>query len=456
MQDLHIQVEKTSNTSRKLTIKVPAKVVASRFEEGLADAQRTAKLKGFRPGQVPLSMVKQVYGDDIRHRLLHTLIDESFSTAVREQQIQAVGRPKIDLSGSHKTGEGAHDHSLNEAEDLTFTATVEVLPEIEVKGYTGVSLTEEKSQVTDEDVENAVKAMLDSNAELIPVSGGLTLADGTQSSRPVQKGDHVDMSYVGGVVNEKGVEMRPDMKGDRLVELGSESLIPGFEDQLVGMRRGDSKTFRLPFPKDFYDATLATQEAEFTATINEVKEKKLPTLDDEFAKQVGYENVADLRKKLRDYLEQEKKNASEQKLRGELIQTLLDKNKFDVPVALIENQTRALAQDVAENLKSQGADDKTIQELIMKELDSLKKRAESQVRASLLLEAIAKKEKIEVTPEEIENEIQVVAGSMKVDHQQLKEFYDKNPSRKEDFVFRLRQERTVKFLLEKSKIKQAK
>jgi trigger factor len=149
------QVEKTSPIQRKLTIRVTAQEVAARYQRGLAEVQRTATLKGFRPGQAPISVIKQFYGEDVRHRLFHNLIDESYQTALRDQKIRAVGSPKIETP-NHQTGAGEHDHTLHEDKDLTFTATVEILPEIEPKGYTGVSLTRDKFDVTDADVQTLI------------------------------------------------------------------------------------------------------------------------------------------------------------------------------------------------------------------------------------------------------------------------------------------------------------
>ena len=450
--ELNVQVEKPSNILRKLTIRVAAKEVATRFERGLIEVQKTAKLKGFRPGQAPISVIKQYYGEDIKHRLFHSLIDESFQEAVRGEKLQAVGRPKIDTP-DHKTGEGDHDHTLHEDKDLTYVATVEILPEIEVKGHTGVSLTREEISIKDEDIEKVVNGLLDSQAELIPVSSGLVNADGQSNSRPAKMGDHVDINFDGGMVTEKGIERRPEMKGNRVLEIGSNSLIEGFEENLIGMRKGESKNFRLNFPKDYHAPDFAGKESEFSVTVNEVKEKKMPELNDEFAKQMGYEDLADLRKKAREYLTKEKTDETDRKLRSELMQSLIEKNPFDVPQALVESQTRALAQDWAEELKKQGADDAMIQGAIMGELEGMKKRADSQVRGSLILEAIAKKEKIEVSDEEFHNELITVATSMKVEPEKLNEFYAKNSDRKEDMLFRMRQERTLKFLLDKAKIK---
>ena len=141
--EFNVQIEKPSSILRKLTIKVPASAVNARFQKGLAEVQRTANLKGFRPGQAPISMIKQFYGEDVRHRIYHALIDESFREAVVREKIPAIGNPQIE-SPEHQHGKGEHDHAVTEDKDFTFTATVEVLPEIEVKGYTGIALTQEK------------------------------------------------------------------------------------------------------------------------------------------------------------------------------------------------------------------------------------------------------------------------------------------------------------------------
>lgn len=450
--ELNVQIEKTSDISRKLTIRVPKQEVATRFERGLAEVQRTAKLKGFRPGHAPLSVIKQFYGEDVRHRIFHSLIDESFDHAVRTNNLRAVGSPQIETP-EHKTGDGAHDHSVQEDQDLTFTATVEIMPEIDAKGYTGLSIQQEKIVVTDADIQKIVDGLRDSQAELVPAEGGLTMADGTQSSRPVKMGDHCQLSFDGGLVTETGVVPQEGMKGSRMVEVGSGALIPGFEEQMVGMRQGETKTFKIDFPKEYHATDLAGKQAEFTITIHEVKEKKLPELNDELAKTMGYEGLEDMKTKAREFMTRERTEESERKARSELLGQLMEKNKFDVPRALVEAQTRALAQDVAQEMKRQRIADQEIQQSLQAELSHLHTRAEGQVRASLLLEGIANKEKIAVTEADLADEIKKIAAGMKVGDDQLHEYYAKNPGKKDDLEFRLRQERTVRFLFDKAKIK---
>lgn len=451
--ELQVRVEKPSNIVRKLHIRVPAREVSNRFQQGLVEVQKTANLKGFRKGMAPISVIRQYFGDDVRHRVYHNLVDESFRAAVLQEKIPAVGRPQIEDDPSHKTGEGEHDHAVSEDKDFSYTATVEVLPEIDAKDYTGLSLERSSSEVTGEDVENVLKGLQDQQSELVPVTSGLVGADGKPSSRPVEKGDHVDMTFKGALLTENGREEKQGMSGNRVLEVGSNELIPGFEDHLIGMRAGETKTFAVPFPNDFYEKEMAGKNSEFTVTINEVKEKKVPALDDELAKQMGYENLTDLRTKAQDHLTRQKTDQMESKLRNDLIQQLIDKNPFEVPQALVESQTRALIQDWANELKRQGLNDQTIQQAVMHEIPNLSKRAETQVRASLLLEAIAKKENIQVSQEEMSQEISNMAATMKVEEQKVRDFYANDPGRREDLLFRLRQDRTIKFLLDKASIK---
>ncbi len=440
--EISVSVEKASNISRKLTIKVPANVVAERFEKGLREVAKTAKIKGFRPGMVPLPMVKKFYGDDVRHNVFHRLVDESYSEALRKEKIQAVGQPQInDQSEDDHAG-----HKLDEAKDFTFTATVEVLPEIEAKGYTGLAVSRGNDTVTDADVQKTIDDMLNSQASLNPAPEGHT----------VKKGDFVDLEFKGGIVTDSGLEEKAGMNGQRMIEVGSDQLIEGFEDNLVGMKKGETKTFKVPFPADYFEKELAGKMSEFTCTIHEIKLKELPKLDDELAKNVGFESVAELKTKAKEQLTTERKSETERKLRSDLLAQLIEKNAFDIPASLVQGQTRSLAQDVASNLKNQGFNDQMIQDALMNEMGNLKTRAENQVRASLILEAIAKKEKIEVGAKEIDAEISKMATNMKVEEAKVREFYHSNPRRRDDLEFRLREETTMQFLLDKAKIKQEK
>ena len=446
MQNLQVSVEKSSPISRTLTIKVPASEVASRFNRSLSEVQKTARIKGFRPGMAPLPVIKQYYGSDVRHNLLHRLIDESFRVAVDQEKLKAVGSPQIDTS-ANQTGAGEHDHTIDETKDFTFKATVEVLPEIEPKGYTGLALSRDSDKVETADIQKSIQGLLDSRA---------TLTDAKDKSVAAKKTDFLDLEFKGGVVTEKGLDERPGMSGAREIEIGSDQLIDGFEDELIGMKAGETKTFQIPFPKDYFEQDLAGKLAEFTVTVNGIKHKETPALTDELAKELGYESSADLNTKATEHLTAQRVGEVDRKLRSDLLAQIIEKNTFDCPATLIQAQTRALAQDVSQNLKNQGFTDQMVQEALGSEMVNLAKRAENQVRASLILEAIAKKEGLTVETSDIDGEITTMAASMKVDEAKIREFYLSNPRRRDDMEFKLREEKTMKFLLEKSKVKSVK
>ena len=444
--NIHVSVEKPSPIQRKLTIKVPAVEVTSRFNRSLSEVAKTARIKGFRPGMAPLHVIKQFYGSDVRHNLLHRLVDESFQAAIEKEKLQAVGAPEIDTS-ANQTGAGEHDHTIDETKDFTFTATVDVLPEIDPKGYTGLALLKDSDEVTNAEIEKAIQQVLDGRSNLTPAKDATVTA---------KKGDFVDLEFKGGVVTPTGLEERAGMAGARLIEIGSDQLIEGFEDELIGMKAGETKTFQLPFPKDYFEQDLAGKIAEFTCSIKGIQHKETPALTDELAKELGYESVTDLNAKAKEHLTTQKTGEVDRKLRSDLLAQIIEKNSFDCPASLVQAQTRALAQDVSQNLKSQGFTDQMIQEALGSEMINLQKRAENQVRASLILEAIAKKESLSVDSKDVDAEIANMAKNMNTDEKKIREFYHSNPRRRDDMEFKLREEKTMQFLIEKSKIKAVK
>lgn len=427
--ELKVELEKPSDSVRKLKISIPGQMVAGRFERGFAEVQKTARLKGFRPGKAPISVIKQYYGEDVRSRVYQKLIDESFDQAVAENSIRPASEPKIELA------EGFDLSSEDVEKGFAFTATVEIFPEINAKDYTGIPLERETSEVTEADVQGSLEYFRENQAELNPIS----------SERPVQKGDHVDLTFAGGLVTPNGIEERPGMKGTQMVEIGAGMFIPGFEDQLIEMNRGDTKTFRITFPENYSDKDLGAKEAEFKVTINEIKEKKLPELNDEFAKGMKFENLEELRSALRVNMEREKKENAENQLQSDLMKAIRERNPFEVPQSLIQSQAKQLAYERITQIRKQYRElkEETVQKILASEFEQMKQHAEVQVRSSLLLDAIGKKEKIEVTNEDL---TEYKRGSHE-HHARDSKVSDT------DLMFRIKQERIFQFLLDKAKIK---
>ncbi len=389
-------------------------------------------------------MVKQFYAADVKQKALQTLISESYSEAVRQHPLRIVGDPQIEgvpHGHDHEEGHEHHHIHIHEGEALSFAATVEIVPEIEPKEYKGLSLQKVSGDVTDEDVAGVRKSLLDRKAELTPVD------------RAAAIGDQVDFKYEGRVKTENGWELSPDLSGDRSAELGSGQLLPEFEKGIVGVKAGGTKTFTMTYAKDYREQNLAGKEAEYTVDVREVKEKRLPEWNEEYAKEFGYESIADFEKKARERLAKTKREEAENTLRNGMITKLIEKNPFEVPQALVYSQIRALADDYSNELKRYGFNEQMIQSAVVSQLEDFRKRAETQVRAGILLDAIAKKEKIEPKAADYEAELARMAGNFGVEVKVLQDRFESSPREKANFEFRVREEMTIRLILDSAKIK---
>lgn len=441
--ETQIKLENVSAIQKKFVVTIPAAKVAKTMENKYVEAQRTAKIKGFRPGKVPLNMVKQYYAEDVKNRTLNALISETYSEALKQHPLRIVGEPQIEgLPHKHEGSVEEHNHlHLTEGEALSYVAVVEVVPEVDPKDYKGLSLEKPAAEVTADDIEGVKKNLLDRKAEITPVE------------RAAKTGDFVDIKYEGKLKTENGMEAQPNLSGNRYAELGSGQLLPDFEKNLVGMKAGDTKTFKMTYAKDYTDANLADKDAEYSVDLREVKEKKLPAFTEELAKEFGYEDLADFEKKSKEMLTKNKTEESDNQLRNSMIEKLIEKNTFDVPQALVYSQMRALADDYGNELKRYGFNDQMIQSAVVSQLQDFKKRAETQVRAGILLDSISKKEKIEPKAADIEAEMKKMAENFGVEVKMLKDRFEQNPRDKSNFEYRVREELTIQMILGAAKIK---
>ena len=436
--NIQVKVEKKSDTQRTLQVTVPAELVSSRLSQSYADVQKRAEVKGFRKGHVPLSMVKTMYGDAIQHDLYHRLIDESFNEALKQNQIRAIGQPQVEGAHDH------HHHKLEDGQSLSYTATVEVLPEVEPTHYDGMSLKKKDLKVTDADVEKVIERLRESHADWTPIE---------EESHKAQKGESVDIEFKGKLEEEGQFVEKEGMSGQQRLELGSGTFIPGFEEAVEGIAKGETRTFKIQFPKDYHAPDFQDRQSEFEVTAHGIFKKDVPTLDDAFAKEAGYETLDDMRAKARSGLEAQMQQDVEADLKNQVIEILVKKNKFEVPAALVSAQLRQMMQRIQSDLKGQGAPDDKIQELIMKDLEALKERAETQVRAGLLLDAISKKEKLEVLDTDFDQEYERSAQQFGATVEDVRKYFEGRPEEKENLEFRIREDKTLRFITDRAKVK---
>lgn len=435
---ISVQVEKPTTVTRKLTITIGGESIRNLYGAKLAEVQKRAKLKGFREGKVPLTMVKQYYSSDVRQAVFSSLIDQSLNQAFRDNQIRAVSQPVV---------ENAPDQGpiadLESAKEWKFVATVEVLPEVEIKDYKGLSLKRDKVEVKDDEVVGVLKNIQNSFAELHSVD------------RAAKNGDFVDFEFEGELKTETGTLKPKNLSGKRFSEVGAGELLEDFDKALAGSKAGDEKSFTLQYPTDYPEKDLAGKEASFRLKVNEVKEKKLPEVTDDLAKQAGYENAEDMRKRAYEFLLKSKTEEADRKVRSDCLQSLIDKNPVEVPASLVQSQMREVANEFAMQLEREGFTRKMIEDALTTQQEVIKSRAENQVKSGILLHSVARKEKLALTEERYDQELKRLASSMQRDEAGIREFFDKNPDRRDNFRFRILEEMSLDLVLQNAKIKEA-
>ena len=390
-------IESVSGVEKRIRVEVPADEVSQRVEAGYVKVRKVAPLRGFRKGKAPMAMVRRVFKESVETDVAEDLVRNSLSEAVKENSLKILSPPKID---------GA---KLTEGEEFVFTATVEVVPEVTPEGYRGIPIAKEEAVVRDEDVDTAIDRLRESFAQFHAVEG-----------RGAGGSDLVEFGFTAtseGETVEKSDSSSIVLEGR--VPFGKE-----FESHLSGVRPGEKKTFEVRFEPDFANRKYAGKQVVFEVKVNGVREKKLPEMDDEFAKGFGdIAGLSDLREKIRARLVQEAEEAARGVMEEQIRQGLLEKNAFDVPKTLVDRQIVSMIEDTADRLVSQGIDLKKVSLDFEKMKERFAPNAERSVRLSLLLAAIAEKEGIDVPYSEIEAEMKEMAARSGIEYEKIREMY---------------------------------
>jgi trigger factor len=424
---MKVSVEEVSSIKKKLAIEIPEDKVLQEVESFYKQLGREAKIKGFRPGKVPRGILERYFKDYVKTEVIQKLIQDSYPEALSETGLQPVSQPVID-PGEFEAGK-----------TFQYSATVEVKPEIQLGEYTGLKIEGKKEEVKDEEIELRLKNLQNLHASIKTIS----------ENRPVHMGDFVTLDYeasVGGKLLEGGKTL------DLSVEVGTGQFIPAFEEKLVGLLPGDEKEIEVAFPEDYGYPKWAGKTIAFDVKIKEIKEKILPPLDDEFAKDLGdYSSLEDLKAKLTKEIEKEKEEAFERQLKDQLVDQLLEANSFEIPESLVDEQTRALVSDTKIRLAAQGMELKHVGVSEEKLQEDYRAAAAKQVRTFLILEKIAQKEGITATDEEADDRLREMSERMRQKFDVVKRYYEKNGLFPEVKAGLLR-DKTLSFLLEKTTI----
>jgi trigger factor len=425
---LQVDVADLSQCRRDLKVEVPVEEVNAAFERTYVAYARHLKIPGFRPGRVPRELIKQRFAKEAKEEVVKSLVPEALQSAVAEHMFRVVGDPQID------------DLSISEGEPLKFRATIEVLPEFELKDYKGLKLTKRVAAVTDEDVEHTLDHLRQSAAEFVPVE-----------DRESHDGDFVSVNLVGKYVEPPEEE---DLKSDDVqVEIGADGVQPEFSENLRGVKAGDVREFRVEYPENFSAEGLAGKTIDFTATVVAVREKEAPELDDEFARDFGdYENLQQLRDRVRENLTASADARAEADLREGAVKLVLEDYDFEVPSALVEPQVADRAREFAYLLMRNGVPPQTIKEIDwegrMKEFRPL---AERDIRMALVFDKIGEVEKVEVSRWEVDAEIERMARASGESADQLKARLTKDDSLS-SIEHRLRHQRALEAVIKHAEV----
>jgi trigger factor len=425
---MQINVESLTSIKKKITVEVPADKVTAEIENAYAEIRKHAAIKGFRKGKAPMGLIQQNYAEKMADEVVKSLVNDTYFKALNEHKLNPVSYPKIESD------------ELKQGQAFKYSATVEIFPEVEVKDYAGLELQKEQLVLDEQGVAARLKEMQENMAQLAPAPEGHAAANG----------DFVTFDFVGSI---DGVPFEGGSAESYQLELGSGRFIPGFEEQMVGMAVGTSGTVKVTFPESYGSAELAGKPAEFAVTIKEIKQKELPELNDDFAKEFGeFETLDELKQKLAEFQKAQEERRIEQELHERLMKALIEKNELEVPESLVDRQVTMMLENTKQRLAAQrlsmemmGMTDETYKL-------QFRDNAREQVKGQLLLDALAEKEKLEASSEDIAEKIKEIAAATRQDVEKVAAHYGPESRGRENLAVQIREDKAVQFILERAKV----
>ena len=397
-----VTIENTAPCRKKLRVEVDAQKVAGTRAEILQEFRKFASIPGFRPGKAPEPMVEKRYAGQIDEELRKRLIPESYREVLSEEKLKVVGYPQIE-SVVYEPGS-----------PLVYTAAVDTAPEFTIPEYKGIPVKKKTVAVKEEEVTKTIDTLREQQADFIDVV-----------NRAVQTGDFAVINYAGVVEGKPISEAAPEAKGlgegkDFWLLISSDSFLPGFCDQLIGAKAGEKRQVLVDFPADFPQKTLVGKKATFFVDVLSIKEKKLPEVNDEFAKKVGLESVDKLKEAVRKSLVTEGESQQDSELRRQIADHLLGKVEFPLPESLVQQETRSIIYEVVRENSMRGATKEQLEEKKDEIYGFAAQSAQQRLRTSFILDAIAEAEQIKVEEAEVEQRIAQLAQRQRTTPEKLK------------------------------------
>ena len=430
MKKMSSKVEKTKNANE---VKIEVTVEASKFDEAIKrvyfQSAKYFNIPGFRKGKAPLQIVEKYYGKEIFYEdAFNEIAPAALEEAVKENNLEVVSRPNIDIT------------QIEKGKDVIFTAVMQTKPEAELGKYKGIEIKKIEYIVTDKDIEEELKHMQEHNSRLVTVE-----------DRAVKKGDIAVIDFEG-FVDDKAFD---GGKGENYeLEIGSNTFIPGFEDQVIGMQVDEGRDVKVKFPEEYFSKDLAGKDAVFKVTLHEIKKKELPKLDDEFAKDVSeFDTLEELKKDIKEKKEKENANKTKYETEDAVIKAVCENLKVEIPSGMIETETENMLKDIEQRPSYQGLKLDQYLKMMGKTEEEMKKEYEPQaidaIKSRFALEKVIELEKIEATDKEVEEKI----GEMAKNYGKTADDFKNNENIKSYLKQGILNEKAVDFLVKNAKMK---
>ena len=427
---MQVKEIKQEGLSHELEVTITAKDIDKRIDIKLADMSKTIRLPGFRPGKVPMPILKKRYGKNLMGEVLESAVNETSAKVMEDKGLTPAMQPKIEVK------------EFDDGKDLVYAMTVEVLPEFKVADYKKMKLTKLVSEIDDKSVDEALERIAGSRKQSQPI----------EKARKTKNGDIVDMNFAGRTADDNVEHDGMQASGHQL-ELGSGQFIPGFEEQLIGKNAGDKVEVKVSFPEEYHADDLAGREAIFDVEINEIREVVEAKIDDEFAKSLGMDDLEALKNAVREQVGGEYESHSRLKLKKEILDQLDDKHDFEIPAGMLEMEYQQIVRQMEAEAQAQGEKDA---ELSAEEKEDLDKIAQRRVRLGLVLSEIGKENNITVADADLQRAVISEAQKYPGQEKQVFDYFSQNRQALESLRAPIFEDKVVDLIVEHAEITEKK
>ena len=428
---MKVTVEDVSSVKKIMNVEIPEETVVRELNDAYKNLKKTAKIKGFRPGKAPRSVLEQLFKKDVHNDVSSKLIQDSFIEAIKEADLDIVTKPEIDPPG------------LDEKGPYTYAVTVEVKPKIEDIDFKNLSLKKILYHATDEEMDAQLKMLQKNLAKQNPIA----------EDRGVRENDFVLMDYEG-FKNDKPFAETQKTE-NHTMKVGKGDILKEFDDQLIGMKTGDNREIKVKFPEDYHNAKLANQEITFQVTLHEIREEVLPEIDDEFAKNFGqYETLDNLKEAITKNLEEGYLKRAEQEMNEQIFKNLISKTEFELPDSMVDYELERIIEEVERTLAyhNKSMEDQGLSREMLSEQH--RELAEKKVRRHLILDKIVEQEKMTLSDEELETAFNDMAQGFKQPVEEIKKYYSQNKDTLELFKQTLLEKQAIDLIIKNSIIEE--